>query len=116
MKREFRLIKAFGQNEAGLADVPRKISGIKISRIVIGDDTGCSWCFPHGLETYNSHYVNYQRSWKKHRKTRWKHHCKILESQDDYEISSIMRESIFSDLEASLKEAVNVHQKSTASE
>lgn len=116
MKRECRLIKAFGQNEAGLADVPRKISGIKISRIVIGDDTGCSWCFPHGFETYNSHYVNCQRSWKKQRKTKWKHHSKILKSQDDYEISNIMGESIFKDLEAALKEAVAIHLRSKTSE
>jgi len=66
MKREMRLIKAYGANEAGIADVPNKMSGTMISRILIGDDSGCSHCFPHGYEVINSHYVNKQR------KTEWK--------------------------------------------
>jgi len=72
MKRESRLVKAFGSNNAGLADVPRKWSGVKVSRVVLGDDTGCVRCFPHGIETINSHYRNRQRNWKKQRKTQWK--------------------------------------------
>ena len=72
MKREVRLVRAFGENEAGLADLPKKVSGIVVSRIVLGEDTGCSWCFPHGFETVNSHIVNRQRNWKKQRKTKWK--------------------------------------------
>lgn len=46
MKREYRLIKAFGLNEYGLADLPIKASGTTISRIVVGEETGCSFCFP----------------------------------------------------------------------
>ena len=72
MKSEYRLIKMFGANEAGLANLPVRISGITISRILIGEESGCSWCFPHGFETVNSHIGNRQRNWKKHRKTQWK--------------------------------------------
>jgi hypothetical protein len=71
MKKEERLIKAYGKNEAGLADIPKKVSGTFISRIKIGDECGCSFCFPHGIETYNSHYKNEQRNWKKYRKKQW---------------------------------------------
>lgn len=72
MKREWRLIKAFGRNEAGLADLPAKRSGIMISRVLIGEDSGCSRCFPHGYEVVNSTLNNRQRNWKRYRKTRWK--------------------------------------------
>lgn len=72
MKRESRLLKAFGENEAGLVDFPAKISGTSVSRIMIGNDNGCSRCFPHGYETVNSHIVNRQRCWKRQRKTQWK--------------------------------------------
>lgn len=72
MKKEVRLIKAFGKNEYGLADTPEKVSGISISRIISGEEAGCSYCFPHGYETVNSHIDNRQRSWKKQRKTSWK--------------------------------------------
>ncbi|WP_041598682.1 hypothetical protein [Hahella chejuensis] len=69
-KREVRLIKAFGRNEAGLADLPKKVSGTMVSRVVLGEESGCSRCFPHGFETVNARSP--QRSWKTHRKTRWK--------------------------------------------
>ncbi|MEM9102376.1 MAG: phosphate ABC transporter substrate-binding protein [Pseudomonadota bacterium] len=72
MKREIHLIKAFGKNQYGLAEVPHKISGIQISRIVIGEESGCSFCFPHGYETINSHDVNRQRCWKRQRRTQWR--------------------------------------------
>lgn len=72
MSKETRLLRAFGKNEDGLADIPPKISGTTIARIVIGDATRCSYCFPHGIETTNSHVANRQRSWKKQRRTQWK--------------------------------------------
>jgi len=72
MKNENRLIKMFGFNEAGIADLPNKISGTRISRIIIGEESGCSFCFPHGFETINSNINNRQRCWKKHRKAQWK--------------------------------------------
>jgi hypothetical protein len=72
VKNEHRLIKAFGKNEAERADVPHKVSGVIISRIEVGDGSGCSYCFPHGHETKNSHIRNRQRNWKKQRKTKWK--------------------------------------------
>jgi hypothetical protein len=72
MKREIRLIKAYGKNQYGLADVPKKTSGIRVARIHIGEEAGCSRCFPHGHETINSHIVNSQRNWKKQRKNQWK--------------------------------------------
>lgn len=72
MKKEVRLIKAFGKNDAGLTDIPSKISGVTVSRIAIGEESGCSWCFPHGYETINSRDTKYQRCWKKQRKNQWK--------------------------------------------
>jgi hypothetical protein len=50
MKREYRLIKAYGLNEYGLADLPVKVSGVTISRIVVGEETGFS--FPTWLRNY----------------------------------------------------------------
>ncbi len=72
MKRNSRLLKAFGKNEFELADLPSTVSGVFISRIIINTDTGCSWCFPHGYETSNSHQTNNQRNWKRKRKQKWK--------------------------------------------
>ena len=72
MKREVRLIKAFCKNEVGLADLLGKVSGVTISRIVIGEESGCSRCFPHGYETINCHYLKFQRCWKRQRKYQWK--------------------------------------------
>jgi hypothetical protein len=71
-KKESRLSKAFGRNEFGLADLPSKYSGVRISRLEMGEDMGCSYCFPHGWETVNSHWRNMQRNWKKVRKHQWK--------------------------------------------
>ena len=72
MKKEKRLKKIFGVNEAEVADLPGKISGTTVSRILVGEESGCSRCFPHGFETANSHINNRQRNWKNHRKTQWK--------------------------------------------
>lgn len=70
MKKAKRLQRAFGYNEHGYIDIPKKISGTQISRIQIGDDMGCSWCFPHGYETINCTVP--ERNWKSQRKTQWK--------------------------------------------
>ena len=72
MKRIMRLIKAFGENEAGLPDFPRKISGITVTRVMILNENGCSRCFPHGYECINSTIGNAQRCWKRHRRHQWK--------------------------------------------
>ncbi len=72
MKRKKQLKQSFGVNEFGLVDFPSKVSGTQISRLLVGDIMGCSYCFPHGIETKNSHWKNRQRSWKKHRKTKRK--------------------------------------------
>ncbi len=65
---------AFGVNEYGLEELPMKISGTTISRLLIGQSMGCSYCFPHGIETYNSHYRKHQQNdnWKRYRKHQWK--------------------------------------------
>jgi len=65
MKEKKILAKAFGKNELGLVDYPKKISGIQISGISFGDCL-CSSC----RRSYKWH--NIQRSWKTHRKTQWK--------------------------------------------
>ncbi|KOY85982.1 phosphate ABC transporter substrate-binding protein [bacterium 336/3] len=72
MKKVKCLKKAFGVNEWGLVDYPIKISNVKVSRVLYGNDMGCSRCFPHGYETTNSTIGKRQRNWKKFRKTKWK--------------------------------------------
>jgi len=72
VKKFKRLKKSFGINECGLIDLPKKISNIRISRILYGNEMGCSYCFPHGFETINSKGIKFQRNWKKYRKTQWK--------------------------------------------
>lgn len=62
------LKKAFGVNELGFVDIPKKISNIKIARILFGDERGCSHCFPHGYETTNATVSKNRRSWKNNRK------------------------------------------------
>ncbi len=72
MKKESKLISAYGANEAGLAAMPHKISGTFISRICVAEEMGCNHCFPHGIETSNDYWSKQQRNWKKNRKTQWK--------------------------------------------
>ena len=72
MKNKKQTLKAFGKNEFGLVNFPIKISNTQISRLLVGEIMGCSYCFPHGMETTNSVYGKYQRNWKKYRKTKWK--------------------------------------------
>lgn len=65
--------RLFGLNDFNMIDFPIKISGIKISRYVAKSKSGeCTRCFPHGNETLNSHIKNIQRSWKEHRKNKWR--------------------------------------------
>jgi hypothetical protein len=70
---EGQLRKAYGTNEAGLADLPRMISNVRISRIMhCSVERLDSWDFPHGREVPNSTLKNRQRSWKTHRRTQHK--------------------------------------------
>ena len=70
MKKTKRFKKAFGLNDFEMIDFPKKISGIKISRIEIRKELGCDWCFPHGYHMVNATIP--ERNWKSHRKTQWK--------------------------------------------
>lgn len=73
MKNSKKMKKAFGLNELGFIDFPKKTSNVKISRIAHHEDMGgCSYCFPHGYETINSTLSKNTRSWKKNRKNQWK--------------------------------------------
>lgn len=73
MKTEVALKKAYGVDEFGFANVSGKIGNVKVSRLAnVEDRGGCTYCFPHGFETNNSHLKNNQRSWKKHRINQWK--------------------------------------------
>jgi len=71
MKRFNRFKKAFGLNDHGYIDFPKKISGTQITRIYLGEESGCSWCFPHGYETINATIP--EKNWKSQRKKQWKH-------------------------------------------
>lgn len=73
MKHYKRFKKVFGVNAYGLIDFPKKYSNVKISRISNHSKMGgCSFCFPHGMETTNSKYAKFTRNWKRYRKTHWK--------------------------------------------
>ncbi|WP_312287688.1 phosphate ABC transporter substrate-binding protein [Chryseobacterium gleum] len=72
MKKNKPLRQKFGFNEYRLIDFPKKISGTQISRLMYGNEMGCSFCFPHGYEVVNAKYTKFQRNWKKYRKNRWK--------------------------------------------
>ena len=72
MKNKKKLIDAFGVNEYGIINIPIKYSNIQIGRLLYGEIMGCSFCFPHGIETSNSKYTNHQRNWKQYRRQQWK--------------------------------------------
>jgi hypothetical protein len=67
-----RVKKVVGATAEGLPDTPKKMSNIKLSRLVHGDERGCSRCFPHGSETTNSTQAKNRRSWKNNRKTKYR--------------------------------------------
>ena len=70
---EKSLIKAFGRNEYGFADIPRKYSNIRISRIIYKIDFYWDiYWFRHGYFTVKESSFNFQRNWKRFRKTQWK--------------------------------------------
>ena len=74
-KKAHRMRKAFGFDEYGIIDMPRKISNVKISRIINYLDVGgCPFCFPHGIECTNSTAGKLRKhnSWKKHRRKQWR--------------------------------------------
>ena len=62
-------LRYFGRK---IEDCPTRIGNVKLARLDYGEESGCSHCFPHGLETDNSKWTKPQRSWKQYRKTRWK--------------------------------------------
>lgn len=71
--RNSRLKSALGSDDGDIIDLPLKMSNVKISRILHTPETGgCSFCFPHGIESTNSKYLKKQRSWKTHRKNKYK--------------------------------------------
>lgn len=73
VKSRKRLVRAFGENSLGMIDFPTgKFSNVRISRVIYGDNMGCSYCFPHGFETVNSTLSKQQRNWKKFRCNQWK--------------------------------------------
>ena len=72
MKEKKCYVNAFGINEYGEVDFPRKMSNVKVSRIEWGEINGCSWCFPHGFETYNSTISKNRKSWKFYRKNQFR--------------------------------------------
>jgi hypothetical protein len=74
MKNMKKLKKAFGINEFAMIDFPKKISNIKVSRLLNGELMGCSLCFPHGIETINSTDRNKEKNWKSLREYKWKQH------------------------------------------
>jgi hypothetical protein len=74
-KQETHFFKRmFGVDDYGFSIIPPKYSNIEMSRLraIIEDNSVCSFCFPHGFETKNSHIRNRQRSWKEFRKNQYK--------------------------------------------
>lgn len=71
IKRKKLLNRLFGTNEYGFPDLPIKISGRQISRALIGDFMGCSYCFPHNMETINNKWMKDLKCWKRYYKYQW---------------------------------------------
>jgi len=69
MKTNRLLYHLFGKDEHGFPDIPSKISGVQISRIINTAIGGCSWCFPHQGYCY---WHKPQKNWKKKRRTQYK--------------------------------------------
>lgn len=56
-----------------IVSLPIKISNVMISRYHACRKEGvCTYCFPHGMDTINNTWRNFQRNWKKHRKVEYK--------------------------------------------
>ena len=72
MNKEAKLSLFYGEDEFGFANITGKISNIKISRIINAEGITCSRCFPHGIDTKNSHYHNSSRNWKQYRKKQYR--------------------------------------------
>ena len=72
MKDKKIFLRAFGRNEFGFADLPKKLSNITLSRLEYGFNRGCPWCFPHGYETNNATVDKNKRNWKNWRKQQYK--------------------------------------------
>ena len=68
MKDKKVFLSAFGLNEMGVIDFPKKISNVKLARIEWGEYQGCAFCFPHGFEVTNSTWKKNRRNWKYKRK------------------------------------------------
>ena len=76
-KKRMWLQKAFGVLTVAfsgvLADLPRKVSNVRIARLVFFRTRGgCTYCFPHGPETTNSTRKKNRRSWKHHRESQYR--------------------------------------------
>lgn len=67
--------RGFGIDEYGQLLLSGKVSNVTLARIEhAADRGGCTYCFPHGLETDNATCKKNRRSWKNHRKTQYKVH------------------------------------------
>ena len=63
--------RALGSDEAGFAHTSR-MSNVMLSRLTHSKQEGCSRCFPHGIDNSNATQLKNRRSWKNHRKTKWR--------------------------------------------
>ena len=61
--------RCFGRN---VDDWPTRFSNIRLSRLQNGEKMGCSYCFPHGIETMNTHWRKDLRCWKRYRQQQWR--------------------------------------------
>lgn len=71
MKKERKLIKIFGKNRFGFADIAGKILGTRVYKILVGKEIGYSNRFPHGYEVFGN-YKTGEKNWKKFRETQWR--------------------------------------------
>ena len=67
------MAKKLGINpDTGFVDIPTKFSNVQLSRIKNGELMGCSFCFPHGVETINNKWTQDLRCWKRYRKFQYR--------------------------------------------
>lgn len=73
MKKQLKkLVKAYGKNEFDIVDIPTKVESSKYQRIIFGNIMGCSYCFPHGPETFNATAIKNKRNWKYYRNNQYR--------------------------------------------
>ncbi len=59
-------------SDEGFVELPKKISNVRLERVLALGRGECTYCFPHGVEAVNSRHRKDLRCWKRYRKTQYR--------------------------------------------